>query len=124
MKIEELNKIIIDNFTDQRGIVNINGLHFGNRKLRMNFIQAETISMNCAVADTIIQCGHVAREIEQNEHTCEKVMQVRHRALNVLEGQHIAETVEYGRNIAIKNIKHNNNRAYSNEDIIAMVKQV
>lgn len=87
MTIEELQKIIIENF-QKDGFIHINGLDFSDYYLDISGIKAKTIDQSEHTADIIWQKKHHTKRIYQNGHEADYIFQAEHDAKTIDQSQH------------------------------------
>ena len=88
LNIEELTRIIKNNFADKWGYIDIRGLNFDGKAVNISGMKAYIIEQNKHKAYIIEQNKHTAVEINQREHTAVEINQRGHTANEVLEGGH------------------------------------
>lgn len=91
--IEEVRDWLIENRTNENGVIDLEGLDFGDKIVWACTMKAKTIHQGFHEADRIYQGWHKAKEIHQGFHEADKIYQEAHKAKEIYQKYHQANKI-------------------------------
>lgn len=93
MSKKELVEFLIENFTDENGVIDLSGLDFGDKIVSLNELKAQIIYQGGHQANGVYQSYQEATEIYQTNHKANKIYQGWHKAETIFQRYHEAKEI-------------------------------